>query len=105
MVLGLMTIVATWHPTSAVLVAQSLLVPPSSQVRNTAVVPLWYPALLKITGRLLASQASPWATVPSCMSPIRFGVTNENAGSVLLARSAASCVYGTSLVAHPVSVG
>ena len=72
--------------------AQSLLVPPSpsSQVTNTAVLPLWYSLLSKIAGRLLASQVSPSWIVPSCMSSIRFGVTNENAGRVPAAKSVLS---------------
>src|SRR5215469_1642600 len=88
---------------SVVFSAQLLLVPPSpsSQVMNTAVLPLWYSALLKMVGRLLASQLSPSWMVPSCMSSIRFGVTNENAGSALAARSELSCGYGTSSVEHP----
>jgi hypothetical protein len=94
-VLGLATIAATWQLWSVVLVAQSSpLEPPvpSSQTTKTAVLPLWYSELLKIVGKLLASHVSPWAMVPSCMSSIRFGVTNENAGRLLLARSLASWV-------------
>src|SRR5258708_543793 len=68
---------------------------------NTAVVPLWYSGLFRIVGRLAASHVSPSAMVPSCMSSIRLGVMNENAGRALPARSAASWVYGTSRVAHP----
>ena len=45
---------------------------------------------LRIAETLFASQLSPWATVPSCMSSITFGVMNENAGSVPAARSEAS---------------
>ena len=90
--LGIATMAATWHPSSEVLVAQLLLGPsaPSSQVTNTTTCPVWYSALLKIVGRLFLSQVSPWGTVPSCMSSIRFGVTNEKAGRLFVARSVAS---------------
>ena len=47
--------------------------------------------LFRIVGSLAASQLLPSAIVPSCMSWTRFGVMNENAGSLLLARSLASC--------------
>src|SRR6516225_681301 len=94
LVLGLTTMVATWQPTSVVLVAHLLEVPPSpsSQVMNTAVEPLVYSGLFRIVGRLADSHLSPSATVPSCMSSIRFGVTKENAGSLPADRSLASCV-------------
>src|SRR5215472_6122207 len=92
LVLGLITRVATWQPTSAVLVAHLLEVPPSpsSQVMNTAVEPPVYSELFRIVGRLADSHLSPSATVPSCMSSIRFGVMKENAGSAFAARSLAS---------------
>src|SRR5262249_15005338 len=98
--------VARWQPTSVLLVAHVVAVPPSpsSQVMNTAVEPLVYSGLFKIVGRLAASQLSPSATVPSCMSSIRFGVTKENAGSLPADRSLASRVYDTSKVAQPRSV-
>ena len=54
-----------------------------------------------MAGRLSESQVSPSAIVPSCMSSIRLGVTNEKAGSVPPERSDASCVYGTSKVGQP----
>src|SRR5215472_4178892 len=98
--------VATWQLVSVVLLAQfSPVLPPvpSSQVMKTAVLPLVYSGLFRMVGRLLESQVSPSAIVPSCMSSIRFGVMNENAGSVLLDRSLASCVNGTSKVLHPLS--
>src|SRR5215471_4403762 len=92
LVLGLITMVATWQPTSVLLVAHLVAVPPSpsSQVMNTAVEPLAYWALCKIVGRLAASHVSPSATVPLCMSSIRFGVTKENAGSLPADRLLAS---------------
>src|SRR5215467_9512100 len=96
--------VATRQLVSVVLVAQdSPFLPPvpSSQVMNTAVLPLVYSGLFRIVGRLLASHVSPSAMVPSCMSSIRFGVTKEKAGSELLDRSVASCECGTSKVEHP----
>src|SRR5215467_9456329 len=79
LVVGLITRVATWQPTSVVLAAHLLAVPPSpsSQVMNTAVEPLVYSGLFRIVGRLADSQLSPSATVPLCMSSIRFGVMNE----------------------------
>ena len=82
MVLGLMTIVSMWQPTSVVLEPQALLVPPSpsSQVRKTAAVPVRYSLLLKMVGKLSANHLSPWAVVPLCMSSFRLGVTNEKAG-------------------------
>src|SRR5215831_271210 len=98
--------VATLQLASAVLATQfSPVLPPvpSSQVMKTAVLPLVYAELFRIVGRLLDSHVSPWLMVPSCMSSMRFGVTNENAGSVLFARSVASWVYGTSRVAQPLS--
>src|SRR5262245_18123727 len=52
--------------------------------------PLVYSGLCKIAGRLASSHLSPSATVPSCMSSIRFGVTKENAGSLPADRSLAS---------------
>ena len=39
------------------------------------------------------------------MSSIRFGVMNENAGRLLLARSVASWVYGTSSAAQVAGPG
>ena len=60
-----------------------------------------YAALFRMAGRWLASHASPCAMVPSCMSWIRLGVMNENAGTALAARSVASWVYGASWLAHP----
>ncbi len=60
-VLGLITMVATWQLWSLVLVAQlSLVLPPepSSQVMNTAVLPLVYSGLFRIAGRLFFSQVS-----------------------------------------------
>src|SRR5215472_534251 len=104
-VLGLTTMVATRQLVSVVFAEQSspVLPPaPSSHVTMTAVLPLVYSELFRIVGRLADSHASPWAMVPSCMSSIRFGVMNENAGRALLARSVASCAYGTSKVEHPV---
>src|SRR5215475_15103133 len=92
LVVGLITMVATWQPTSVLLVAHLLEVPPSpsSQVMNTAVEPLVYSGLFKIVGRLAGSHLLPSATVPSCISSIRFGVTKENAGSLPADRSLAS---------------
>src|ERR1700722_20481202 len=69
---------------------------PSSHVIITATWPAWYSALFRIVGRLPASQAFPSATVPSCMSSIKLGVTNEKAGRRLAARSEASWPYATS---------
>src|SRR5215471_16837662 len=92
LVLGLITMVATWQPTSVVLVAHLVAVPPSpsSQVMNTTVEPLVYSGLVRIVGRLAASHLSPTGTLLLCMSSIRFGVTKENAGSLPADRSRAS---------------
>ena len=94
---GLITIVSTWQLLSVVFVAQfSPFLPPvpSSNVTKTAVLPDAYPGLARIAGRLLLSHESPWAIVPSCMSSMRFGVTNEKAGSALSARSCSEHVEG-----------
>src|SRR5690349_15462642 len=98
--------VATWLPTSVVLVAHLVALPPSpsSQVMNTAVEPSVYSWLRRIVGRLPASHLLPSATVPSCMSSIRFVVTKENAGRLPAASARASRVYGRSEVAQPASL-
>src|SRR5260370_38721616 len=105
LVLGLITSVATRQPTSLVSVAHLMDVPPSpsSQVMNSTVEALRYCGLFKIAGTWVASQWSPWPTVPSCMSLTRFGVMNENAGSGPCARSPASLVNGTSFFEQPFS--
>jgi hypothetical protein len=57
---------------------------------KSTTLPFWYSVELRMAGTFEASQPSPWAIVPSCMSSIWFGVTNENAGRVPSARSAVS---------------
>src|SRR6185436_1758971 len=68
-------------------------VPPfSSQTTNSASVPAAYSGLASTLGTKPASQRSPSATVPSCMSWTRFGVTKVSAASkVGLAGSGTSC--------------
>src|SRR5438094_4592826 len=75
--------VATWQPTSRVFVSQRWLRPPSpsSQVMNTAVVPLWYAGLARIFGSSAASQSSPVPIEQSCVSWQRSGVMKARAES------------------------
>src|SRR4051812_20825827 len=78
---------------------------PSSQVMKTAVRPARYVELLTIFASQDFSHASPVLMLQLCMSLQILGVMNENAGSVLLARSVAKAPdvvvpSGTSFVGH-----
>src|SRR4051812_11532182 len=59
----------------------------SSQVRKTTVPPAAYARDARIFANHDWSHASPVATEQSCVSLHRFGVTNENDGSVSFVRS------------------
>src|SRR6266702_1835576 len=89
---GEITSVATLPP--AAFVQQPTSVLPSSHVMNST-PPFLKADEFKICGTLFDSQVSPVDTEQSCISLHRFGVTHMKFGGLLLARSVAKWVQGT----------
>ena len=66
------------------------MIPGSSQMTNTAVLPARYVRLVRIRPSQAESHTSPRFTGQSCVSLQRLGVTNEKAGSVPSSRAEAN---------------